>query len=141
MFVLSKSVTVMLHVRPWLSMWHHQLALWIRSLSWNQQDIAPLWSQIFASANEGMELPITNDLEELNGLKIPGDMCLDGNMGNLFCAVLQRYESAEHRITWEQIWGVEITWTASQVTIGNFPLPSDAPWYALFFHTEPHGWT
>lgn len=44
-------------------------------------------------------LSITNHLEELNGSKIPGGVCLDRNVDNLFCVVLQKNESAEHHFT------------------------------------------
>lgn len=64
--------------------------------SGNQQDIVPSQSQIFASANEAARLSITNHLEEFNGSKIPGGMCLDRNMDNFFCLVFQKHESAEH---------------------------------------------
>lgn len=89
------------------------------SLSWNQQDMDPSWSQIFVPANEAGRLSIANHLEEFNGSKIPGGVCLDRTMDD-FCFVLQKHESAVATLFEDKFRGVEVTETASrwpQVTL------------------------
>lgn len=90
------------------------------SLSWDQQDMDSSWSYIFVPANEAGRLSITNHLEEFNGSKIPGGVCLDRTMDDFFCSVLQKHESAVAALFEDRIQKVEVIQTESrwpQVTL------------------------
>lgn len=66
-------------------------------------------------------LSIINHLEELNGSKILGGLCLDGNVENLFCSLLQMMNQQKTTSLENRIWRVEITNIASQMAAGKLP--------------------